>query len=255
MIGESIDEQNIVLRSIRQNECVGQSIDWQKRCIDLELSLQRLADHSNKVRFIFLDKISDLENRLKDALRRAQESQLNYLAIMESLNGKTNRSDCDNRNQLILNDDSDSDSSAPELHQLKHAMEEKEKVINELELKIEEQKKLRLRDAKQVEEKAAKIKEWVATKLKELEEQNYSLREENRKCTEELVRLRKHLHNASPETRRKIEFVLSEYYDKNDYANSDKSHNNYENGICLSICLLLFINKSVANKLVFFYHS
>lgn len=207
MIGESIDDQNIVLRSIHRNECIDDSIDWQKRYIDCELSLQRLASHSNKIRQIFINKISDLEKRLENALQRAQESELKYSSIMESLMEKNNRSKCDNNNESIVNE------SAPELHQLQHAMEQKEKVINELEIKIEEQKKLRLRDAKQVEQKAAKIKEWVATKLKELEEQNFCLREENRKCTQELIKLKKHLHNASPETRRKIEFVLNEYYD------------------------------------------
>lgn len=248
MIGESIDDQNIVLRSIHcANDCTDDSIesidsiDWQKRCIDLELSLQRLASHSHKVRQIFIDKISDLEKRLENALKRAEESELKYSSVMESLMGRTNRSNRDLKNELIIGnecDECDSDSSAPELHQLKHAMEQKEKVINQLEMKIEEQKKLRLRDAKQVEEKAAKIKEWVASKLKELEEQNYSLREENRKCTQELVKLKKHLHNASPETRRKIEFVLNEYYDKNNYnTNYDKYDQsldrlyNYQNGI------------------------
>jgi hypothetical protein len=241
MIGESIDEQNIVLRSIRQNECIDESIDWRKRCIDLELSLQRLASHSNKIRQIFIDKISDLEKQLEKEVKRAQESEQKYISVMESLNDRTIRSNCDNQNKLILNDDYESNGS-PELHQLKHAMEEKEKVINELEVKIEEQKKLRLRDAKQVEEKAAKIKEWVATKLKELEDQNYSLREENRKCTQELIKMKKHLINASPETRRKIEFVLNEFYDnQNDYSINESLHSlyNYENGIYFLFVFIL----------------
>ncbi|CAG2107228.1 unnamed protein product [Medioppia subpectinata] len=198
-------------------ECIhgNEGLDWHKRCIEMELSLQQLVLHSNKSRQIFVDKISDLENRLKDALKRAEESELKYCSIIESLIDKSDR-------KSKTGEEEGMNDSTPELNQLKHAMEEKEKVINDLEVKIEEQKKLRLRDAKQVEEKAAKIKEWVAIKLKELEVQNHSLREQNRKCNEELLCFKQHLHNASPETRRKVEYVLNQYSDQSSltYANN-----------------------------------
>ena len=106
--------------------------------------------------------------------------------------------------------------SSPELMQmqLQQAVEEKEKIIFELEQKIEEQKKMRLNDAKQVEVKAGKIKEWVSAKLKELEEQNQNLREENRKCSEELRLLKCRMQHASPESRRKLENEMEKYYDQ-----------------------------------------
>ena len=215
MIGESFDEQNLILGSIGSNA----SIDWHQRCNDSEIALRQLISHSNKIRQIFVDKIANLENRLKDALKRAEDSELKYYSIMESLIEKKSRNNNKDNEEL------------PELNQLKHAMEEKERVINELELKIEEQKKLRLRDAKQVEEKAAKIKEWVAIKLKELEEQNLCLREENRKCNDELKGLRKYLFDASPETRRKIEVVLDRYCDQSSNIYANNRLYSYQNGI------------------------
>ena len=213
MMSQSFDEQNLVLPSIGTNE----SVDWQKKYIDLELSVQRLVCHSNKIRQIFVIKIANLDNRLKDALKRAEESELKYYSIMESLVDKSERH-------------SDNNESAPELNQLKDAMEEKERVINQLELKIEEQKKLRLRDAKQVEEKAHKIKEWVAIKLKELEQQNQCLREENRKFNQELTQMRQYMTTASPETRRKIELVLNEYSDQNQVIYANNRLYSYQNG-------------------------
>ncbi|XP_054160469.1 pleckstrin homology domain-containing family H member 2-like [Oppia nitens] len=208
MIGESIEEPTL-LGSIGNNG----SIDWQKRCIDLEISLQQLASHSNKVRHVFVNKIADLECRLKEALKKAEDSEHKYCSIIESLLNESNRK---HKKKTEM------EESTPELSQLKHAMEEKEKVISDLEVKIEEQKKLRLRDAKQVEEKATKIKEWVSLKLKELEEQNNCLRKQNRKCNEELQFFKQHLHTASPETRRKLEFVLKQYSDQSSisYANN-----------------------------------
>lgn len=232
MIGESFDpiEQNLILGSIGSNA----GIDWRQRCVDSELALHQLISHSNKIRQIFVDKIANLENRLKDALKRAEDSELRYYSIMESLIEKKSRKQNEENQEL------------PELNQLKHAMEEKERVINELELKIEEQKKLRLRDAKQVEEKAAKIKEWVAIKLKELEEQNQCLRDENRKCNEELKDLRKYLHKASPETKRKIEFVLDRYCDQSSLFANNRLYS-YKNGIAFTIAINPNIVSSLAS--------
>src|SRR5690349_4132269 len=86
MIGESFDEQNLLIGS-------NGAVDWQKRCIDSELSLRQLITHSNKIRQIFVDKIANLENRLKDALKRAEESELKYYSIMESLIEKRTRNE------------------------------------------------------------------------------------------------------------------------------------------------------------------
>lgn len=104
---------------------------------------------------------------------------------------------------------SNSSCASPDLSHLQSVVDQKEKVITKLESEVEEQKKLRLQDAKQVEVKAAKIKEWVAHKLKELEDQNETLREENRKYNDQLKTLEGRLEGASPESRRKIESAIN----------------------------------------------
>ncbi|GIY03210.1 hypothetical protein CEXT_498782, partial [Caerostris extrusa] len=73
----------------------------------------------------------------------------------------------------------------------------KDQIISNLEQQVEEQKKLRILDAKKVEAKASKIKEWVTNKLKELEEQNFQLREENKKCNAQLEVLKKRMSQMS----------------------------------------------------------
>lgn len=127
-------------------------VDWYQRCIQLELSLQRLRAHSNKIKQVLFDKVVVLEKKIKSIEMNSKDQDLIRLQQM---------------------------------------VEEKQKLINELESQIEEQKKLRIEDARQVEAKAAKIKEWVSTKFKELEQQNENLREENRKCHEYLSNLQK----------------------------------------------------------------
>jgi len=160
-------------------------VDWHERCIHLQVLLQKINAHSEQERQALLSKISQLELKLRDKEEKMDEN-------------REERFRC----------------SSPELmqFQLKKAMEEKERIIIELEQKIEEQKKMRLNEAKQVEVKTSKIKEWV----EKLEEQNLNLREENRKYSEELKMLRQKLQNASPNSRRKIENELERFYDQHD---------------------------------------
>ncbi|GFU89183.1 uncharacterized protein CG43867 [Trichonephila clavipes] len=88
----------------------------------------------------------------------------------------------------------------------------KAQLISNLEQQVEEQKKLRILDAKKVEAKASKIKEWVTNKLKELEEQNYTLREENKKCNSQLELLKKRLSQVSQQKEKNnTEFELTQH--------------------------------------------
>ena len=65
-------------------------------------------------------------------------------------------------------------------------MQEKDDIIQNLALRLEEQKQVRIQEAKIIEEKAAKIKEWVTVKLNELEVENQNLRFINQTQTEEI---------------------------------------------------------------------
>ncbi|RWS02986.1 uncharacterized protein B4U79_10459, partial [Dinothrombium tinctorium] len=198
-----IGDEKLVLNSDIQskfdqkNDSVasGDRIDWFQRCINLELSLQQLRNSSNIIRQKFVDKVSSLESKAREA-----DNKVKLLEIENSLL----------QERLMMNMSKQrSLQSSPELQQLQQKMEEREKVISKLESEIEQQKKLRLEDAKQVEAKAAKIKEWVTCKLKELEEQNEFLREENSKYNERLKMLQMRLKHASPETKKKIESTIS----------------------------------------------
>ncbi|XP_033031751.1 pleckstrin homology domain-containing family H member 2 isoform X2 [Trachypithecus francoisi] len=69
---------------------------------------------------------------------------------------------------------------------LESLIQEKDDIIQNLELQLEEQKQIRIQEAKIIEEKAAKIKEWVTVKLNELELENQNLRLINQNQTEEI---------------------------------------------------------------------
>ncbi|KDR17120.1 hypothetical protein L798_08377, partial [Zootermopsis nevadensis] len=134
-------------------------INWQERCLELQLELHRFRHQAGRVRDMLREKVRMMEQRLAEA---------------DWTPGETTE----------------------HVSSLSSTVQAKETVINKLETQVEEQRLLRLQDAKQVEAKAAKIKEWVTNKLRELEEQNQHLREQNQKCNAQLELLRNHLaHN------------------------------------------------------------
>lgn len=220
-----LEDESVVLKSLKSNNS-SMPVEWSERCLQLELSLQRLKSHSGKVRQALLDKIIRLERRALEAETKAFEAerQVNRLSIQTmdiQISGSRN-STCP----------SPEEEEEEELECLQDVIEEKEKVINKLESDLEEQKKLRLQDAKQVEAKAAKIKEWVANKLKELEDQNEKLRQENRMYNEQLKSLETRLQTASPESRRKIESAISSLHRKKGMTPLDVHSRKYHLKTC-----------------------
>ncbi|XP_060804280.1 uncharacterized protein CG43867 [Amyelois transitella] len=139
------------------------SVNWQERCLELQLELHRSRHQATRVRDMLRDKLSELEQRVLEAEGRAEEAEDKVRAMEQRLCEWPTGAD-----------------GAP-------------RAISRLEGQIEEQKQLRLQDAKQVEAKAARIKEWVTNKLRELEQQNQLLREQNDRCNQQLELLRNHI--------------------------------------------------------------
>ncbi|XP_045773817.1 uncharacterized protein CG43867 isoform X3 [Maniola jurtina] len=139
------------------------SVNWQERCLELQLELHRSRHQATRVRDMLRDKLSELEQRVLEAEGRAEEAEDKVRAMEQRL--------CE----------------------WPAGAEGAPKAITRLEGQIEEQKQLRLQDAKQVEAKAARIKEWVTNKLRELEQQNQLLREQNDRCNQQLELLRNHI--------------------------------------------------------------
>ncbi|XP_033611575.1 uncharacterized protein CG43867 isoform X4 [Cryptotermes secundus] len=158
----------------------GGGINWQERCLELQLELHRFKHQAGRVRDLLKEKLSELEQRVVEAESRAEEAE-DKVRMME---------------QRLAQTDWTPSETTEHVSSLNSTVQEKETVINKLETQVEEQRLLRLQDAKQVEAKAAKIKEWVTNKLRELEEQNQHLREQNQKCNAQLELLRNHLAHS-----------------------------------------------------------
>ncbi|XP_063625085.1 uncharacterized protein CG43867 [Cydia splendana] len=139
------------------------SVNWQERCLELQLELHRSRHQATRVHHMLSEKLSELEQRVLEAEGRAEEAEDKVRAMEQRL--------CE----------WPAGADGPP------------KAITRLEGQLEEQKQLRLQDAKQVEAKAARIKEWVTNKLKELEQQNQLLREQNHRCNQQLELLRNHI--------------------------------------------------------------
>uniref|UniRef100_A0A1Y1LP69 PH domain-containing protein n=1 Tax=Photinus pyralis TaxID=7054 RepID=A0A1Y1LP69_PHOPY len=160
--------------------CDGNTINWQERCLELQLELHRSRAQATRTRDMLRDKLSELEQRVLEAEGRAEEAE-DKVRIMEQ--------------KLAWSQSNDSNTQ-----------------ISRLEGEIEEQRQLRLHDARQVEAKAARIKEWVTNKLRELEQQNQVLREQNIKCNQQLELLKNHIalsdrrrsESCSPEPRGQV---------------------------------------------------
>nr|XP_042909382.1 uncharacterized protein CG43867 [Parasteatoda tepidariorum] len=156
-----------------------QHINWKQRYHELKRSLERFRIETEKLQRSLQEKLSELEQKANDAERRGEEAR-QKAALMEQ-----------RLQSLGVSGDSFKDC-----HQ-NPDQSCKDQIITNLEQQVEEQKKLRILDAKKVEAKASKIKEWVTNKLKELEEQNFHLREENKKCNAQLDVLKKRLSLVS----------------------------------------------------------
>ncbi|XP_011297112.1 uncharacterized protein CG43867 isoform X2 [Fopius arisanus] len=166
-----------------------EELNWQERCLELQLELHRSRSQATRVRDMLREKLTELEQRVLDAEGRADEAE-DKVRMMEE--------------RLVKGEYSLSTSGvgSPAHSLASTSGTQNDKIedvhcacISKLETQVEEQRQLRLHDARQVEAKAARIKEWVTNKLRELEQQNQHLREQNNKCNQQLELLRNHITN------------------------------------------------------------
>ncbi|KQS25958.1 uncharacterized protein Dere_GG12739, isoform B [Drosophila erecta] len=201
-------------------------INWQERCLELQLELHRSKNQAGRIRDMLREKLTELEQRVIEAEERAEEAEDKVRAMEQRLSEwpkpppqqaphlHSHSHQHQHPHQPI--------PSHPQEQQTKNTCspshqtgggaaagaagaagsglpptQETEKTITSLEIQVEEQRQLRLHDARQIEAKAAKIKEWVNNKLRDLEEQNQLLREQNVKCNQQLELLKNHIANQS----------------------------------------------------------
>ncbi|XP_076415005.1 pleckstrin homology domain-containing family H member 2 isoform X5 [Peromyscus maniculatus bairdii] len=138
-------------------------VDWKERCVALESQLMK-----------FRVQMQQLERQVIDAERQAEKA-FQQVQVMEEKLKAANIQTSESETRLYK-----------KCQDLESVMQEKDDIIQSLELRLEEQKQMRLQEAKIIEEKAAKIKEWVTVKLNELEVENQNLRFINQNQTEEI---------------------------------------------------------------------
>ncbi|KAM6913029.1 pleckstrin homology domain-containing family H member 1 [Xenentodon cancila] len=153
------------------------NVDWQKRCIALEMQLLRFRLQAGKIRELLADKMQELEQRVMEADQRAEDAEKQIHVMEEKLKSANVQT-------------SESESSLHTKYQdLTNRVEEKDAAIKTLEMQLEKQISIRAQEAKIIEEKAAKIKDWVTLKLREMELENQQLKMENLKQTEQIMLL------------------------------------------------------------------
>ncbi|XP_073830582.1 uncharacterized protein CG43867 isoform X2 [Musca autumnalis] len=190
-------------------------INWQERCLELQLELHRSKNQAGRIRDMLREKLLELEQRVIEAEERAEEAEDKVRAMEQRLSEwpkpptTANTTNSTNQQQGLQQQQAQqqqpqtpantSPVTASQQQQSTSlpAHPEAEKVITSLEIQVEEQRQLRLQDARQIEAKAAKIKEWVNNKLRDLEEQNELLREQNQKCNQQLELLKNYIANQS----------------------------------------------------------
>uniref|UniRef100_A0A8C8JFM6 Uncharacterized protein n=1 Tax=Oncorhynchus tshawytscha TaxID=74940 RepID=A0A8C8JFM6_ONCTS len=137
----------------RKTDTRAGSVDWQKRCVALEMQLLRFRLQAGKIRELLAEKMQELELRVTESDQRAERAkkQVQY------------------SNSLANVQPSESENSVFRRYQdLTNQVQEKDAVIKRLEVQLEKQILVRAQEAKIIEEKAAKIKDWVTFKLREV---------------------------------------------------------------------------------------
>lgn len=153
------------------------TVDWQKRCVALEMQLLRFRLQAGKIRELLAEKMQELEQRVMEADRRAESAEKQIHVMEEKLKSANIQT-------------SESESSLYKKYQdLTNQVQEKDAVIKRLEIQLEKQILVRAQEAKIIEEKAAKIKDWVTFKLREMEQENQQLKLANVKQTEQIMLL------------------------------------------------------------------
>uniref|UniRef100_A0A4W6BYX5 Pleckstrin homology domain containing, family H (with MyTH4 domain) member 1 n=1 Tax=Lates calcarifer TaxID=8187 RepID=A0A4W6BYX5_LATCA len=160
-------------------------VDWQKRCIALEMQLLRFRLQAGKIRELLAEKMQELEQRVTEADQRAESAEKQIHVMEEKLKSANIQT-------------SESESSLYRKYQdLTNQVQEKDAVIKRLEMQLEKQILVRAQEAKIIEEKAAKIKDWVTFKLREMEQENQQLKMANLKQTEQIILLQDKLQCES----------------------------------------------------------
>ncbi|XP_054652692.1 pleckstrin homology domain-containing family H member 1 isoform X2 [Dunckerocampus dactyliophorus] len=152
-------------------------VDWQKRCVALEMQLLRFRLQAGKIRELLAEKMQELEQRVSEADRRAESAEKQIHVMEEKLKSANVQS-------------TESESLLCRKYQdLTGQVQEKDAMIKRLEIQLEKQILARAQEAKIIEEKAAKIKDWVTVKLREMEQENQKLKQANLKQTEQIMLL------------------------------------------------------------------
>uniref|UniRef100_A0A3P8SQ59 Pleckstrin homology domain containing, family H (with MyTH4 domain) member 1 n=1 Tax=Amphiprion percula TaxID=161767 RepID=A0A3P8SQ59_AMPPE len=147
------------------------SVDWQKRCVALEMQLLRFRLQAGKIRELLAEKVREK-------------------SIMGSTVSSTEPVRSSNCLKSANIQTSESESSLyRKCQDLTNQVQEKDAVIKRLETQLEKQILVRAQEAKIIEEKAAKIKDWVTFKLREMEQENQQLKMANLKQTEQIMLL------------------------------------------------------------------
>ncbi|XP_069350893.1 pleckstrin homology domain-containing family H member 2 [Eulemur rufifrons] len=149
-------------------------VDWKERCVALESQLMKFRVQASKIRELLAEKMQQLERQVIDAERQAEKA-FQQVQVMEEKLKAANIQTSESETRLYR-----------KCQDLESLIQEKDDIIQNLELQLEEQKQIRIQEAKIIEEKAAKIKEWVTVKLNELELENQNLRLINQNQTEEI---------------------------------------------------------------------
>ncbi|XP_016059595.1 PREDICTED: pleckstrin homology domain-containing family H member 2 isoform X2 [Miniopterus natalensis] len=149
-------------------------VDWKERCVALESQLMKFRVQASKIRELLAEKMQQLERQVIDAERQAEKA-FQQVQVMEEKLKAANIQTSESETRLYK-----------KCQDLETLIQEKDDIIRNLELQLEEQKQIRIQEAKIIEEKAAKIKEWVTVKLNELELENQNLRLINQNQTEEI---------------------------------------------------------------------
>ncbi|XP_043661197.1 uncharacterized protein CG43867 isoform X2 [Drosophila teissieri] len=196
-------------------------INWQERCLELQLELHRSKNQAGRIRDMLREKLTELEQRVIEAEERAEEAEDKVRAMEQRLSEwpkpppqqaqhphphshshphqpiPSHPQEQQAKNNCSPSHQTGGGAAAGAAGSGQPPIQETEKTITSLEIQVEEQRQLRLHDARQIEAKAAKIKEWVNNKLRDLEEQNQLLREQNVKCNQQLELLKNHIANQS----------------------------------------------------------
>uniref|UniRef100_A0A8C2ZCM5 Pleckstrin homology domain containing, family H (with MyTH4 domain) member 1 n=1 Tax=Cyclopterus lumpus TaxID=8103 RepID=A0A8C2ZCM5_CYCLU len=151
------------------------AVDWQKRCVALEMQLLRFRLQAGNIRELLAEKMQELEQRVMEADQRAEGAEKQIHVMEEKLKSANIQT-------------SETESSLYRRYQeLTNRVQEKDAAIKRLEVQLEKQIFVRAQEAKIIEEKAAKIKDWVTFKLKEMEQENQQLKMANLKQTEQIM--------------------------------------------------------------------